>query len=741
MNQYYAHSLEDQPLDQWQTLEQHLEKTAELCRSFAEQFNAGQWGELAGRFHDLGKGSREFQAYLRNENRIEDEFATYYEPRRKQDHATFGAKHIYNLSQQPEGKLLKLLVYCLAGHHSGLQNWSNDKKSGVRYRVEDKELKEVLFPFEQHPDIPSAPPFQFDQTLCGFQLQFFVRMLFSSLVDADRLDTERFCSPDKAEKRENDLPLHDLHSVFWKNFDALRNKAKEKAPKSKVNEIREAVLTDCLAAAKRKSGLFTLTVPTGGGKTLASLAFALEHAKLHAYEKGFRRIIYVLPFTSIIEQNAKVFRDMLGDEAVLEHHSNFTPSEEDWKTKLATENWDAPVVVTTNVQFFDSFFANKTSKCRKLHNIANSIVIFDEVQAIPVEKLQPCIEVLRELTTNYGVSAVLCTATQPAIGKSAGFKKGLELEQAEIVRDVPSLFHELRRTQQTWLGPRSQEEITDRLRQEEQVLCIVSTRDQALQLFAEIKDMDGAFHLSALMYPEHRSQVLKKIRERLHPDNPQPCRVISTQLIEAGVDVDFPVVFRSLAGMDSIAQAAGRCNREGRHDLGEVFIYKPETMPSHSYFRQTAQSAERLFDRFADRLIEPECIRSYFEDYFWVNKDRMDEDRTLEKCSPGTVVSGDFVFEDIAEFRMIENANQAVVIAIEEDVVELVRQLEYVESPKKILRKLQQYSVQIYPNQFNELRGWLEELYPGVFVLKNKQLYDKKTGLECQSPEGQGFII
>ncbi|MCI5140768.1 MAG: CRISPR-associated helicase Cas3' [Candidatus Electrothrix sp. ATG1] len=738
MNAYYAHSREEQPLENWQPLEEHLKNTAKLARLFAEQFKAGQWGELAGRFHDLGKGSREFQAYLRNANNIKDEFAAYYAPHWQRDHATFAAKHLYKLSQQPEGKLLKLLTYCLAGHHGGLQNWSNDKKSGVRYRVEEKKLKKILFPFEQHPPFPPAPPFQFDQKLCGFQLQFFVRMLFSCLIDADRLDTEQFCSPDKAEQRENATTLEQLHSGFWKNFDTLRKRAKA----SKVNDIREKILSNCLDAAKQKPGLFTLTVPTGGGKTLASLAFSLEHAKHHAHKKGFRRIIYVIPFTSIIEQNAKVFRNMLGDEAVLEHHSNFTPAEEDWKTKLATENWDAPVVVTTNVQFFDSFFANKTSKCRKLHNIANAIVIFDEVQAIPVEKLQPCIEVLRELTTNYGVSAVLCTATQPAIGKSTSFKKGLELDQAEIIKDVPSLFHELRRTTQTWLGPCNQEDIAERLRQEEQALCIVSTRDQALELFAEIEDMDGAFHLSALMYPEHRSRVLKEIRERLHPDNPQPCRVVSTQLIGAGVDVDFPVVFRSLAGMDSIAQAAGRCNREGRRDVGEVFIYKPEKMPNAGYFRQTAQSAERLFDPFAGRLIEPECIRAYFKDYFWVNKERMDEDRILEeKCSVGTAVDGNFAFEDLAEFRMIENANQAVVIAIEEDAKELVRQLEYVDSPRKILRKLQRYSVQIYPNQFNDLEGWLEKPYPGVFVLENEELYAEKTGLECQTPEGQGFIL
>ncbi|MCI5161085.1 MAG: CRISPR-associated endonuclease Cas3'' [Candidatus Electrothrix sp. AX5] len=465
---YYAHSREDHPLEKWQSLETHLDNVAQLCQSFADHFNAGQWGDLVGRFHDLGKGSREFQAYLRHVNEIEDEFAAYYEPRWQRDHATFAAKHLYKLSDQAG----KLLAYCLAGHHGGLQNWSNDKKSGLKHRIEEKKLKEVFFSFSR-PDIPGNLPFHPDPSLFGFQLQFFVRMLFSCLVDADRLDTERFCSPDKAEKRENSTPLQGLHSVFWENFDALRNKAKEKAPKSKVNEIRETVLADCLAAAqKKKPGLFTLTVPTGGGKTLASLAFALEHAKIYSH---IRRIIYVIPFTSIIEQNAKVFRDMLGNDAVLEHHSNFIPDEADWKSKLVAENWDAPVVVTTNVQFFDSFFANKTSQCRKLHNIAGSVVIFDEVQAIPVEKLQPCIEVLRELTKNYGVSAVLCTATQPAISKSAHFKNGLDLEQAEIIQDIPFLFNQLQRTRQTWLGPSTQEDITDRLCKKDQGLCIVST--------------------------------------------------------------------------------------------------------------------------------------------------------------------------------------------------------------------------------------------------------------------------
>ncbi|MCI5144613.1 MAG: CRISPR-associated endonuclease Cas3'', partial [Candidatus Electrothrix sp. AR3] len=309
---YYAHSRENHPLKKWQSLETHLDNVAQLCQSFADQFNAGQWGEVAGKFHDLGKGSLQFQAYLRWANEIEDEFSPYFDPRWRRDHATFAAKHLYKLSDQAG----KLLAYCLAGHHGGLQNWSNDKKSGLRHRIEDKKLKQVLFAFEQHPNIPSFP-FQLDQTLGGFQLQFFVRMLFSCLIDADRLDTEAFMLPEKGAQRRNTTNIDTLHGVFWENFNGLR----EKAQPSKVNGIRESVLKDCLAAAQKNPGLFTLTVPTGGGKTLASLAFALEHAQFHHHDKErFRRIIYVIPFTSIIEQNAKVFRAMLGDEAVLEHH-------------------------------------------------------------------------------------------------------------------------------------------------------------------------------------------------------------------------------------------------------------------------------------------------------------------------------------------------------------------------------------------------------------------------------------
>jgi CRISPR-associated endonuclease/helicase Cas3 len=617
-----------------------------------------------------------------------------------------------------------------------LQNWSDGTENvGLQHRLEKKKLEEVIFPFAQQPAPPARLSFQIVPKLGGFQFQLLIRMLFSCLIDADRLDTERFCSPDKAQQRGKDMPMTELHSIFWKKFDALRKKFKEKAPASKVNQIRETVLADCLAASQRRPGLFTLTVPTGGGKTLASLAFALEHAKTH---KHIRRIIYVIPFTSIIEQNAKVFRDMLGNAAVLEHHSNFIPEESDWKNKLAVENWDAPVVVTTNVQFFDSFFSNKTSKCRKLHNVANSVLIFDEVQAIPVEKLQPCLEVLRELTTNYGVTAVLCTATQPAVGKSDNFKNGLDLDQAEIIKDVPQLFNQLRRTRMTWLGKQTEEEIAAQLRQEHQVLCVVSTRNQALALFEQIKDSGNAFHLSALMYPLHRRKILETIRERLRLG--QACRVVSTQLIEAGVDVDFPVVCRSLAGMDSIAQAAGRCNREGKKEIGEVFVYEPENIPSASYFRKTCQNAKPLLDLFAEKYLEPECILAYFSDYFLVNAHQMDKDDILEKCQTGSKTC-EFAFQDIASFRMIDSENQAIVIALDEEAVKLADQLQFTQHLGTILRKLQQYSVQIYPQQLSELRGWMEEPCKGIFVLKRNEMYSDETGLKCQSPEGQGYIV
>ena len=721
---FYAHSLEGQPPEKWQLLADHLHNVAEMAAEFALPFGGEEFTTPAGKIHDLGKGTNPWQAYLRKVNGIVDEFADFLGGH--PNHAAEGAKLLYPRSQQAG----KILAYCLAGHHGGLPNWNDAGRAALKEKVK-KPLAEISFPHVL-PELTEALPFVPDGERFGFQLQFFIRMIFSCLVDADFLDTERFLDPQRTEQRGGYYPaIRKLHRRFWKEFDALRANAD---PELNVNRQRELVLADCLTAADKAPGIYSFTVPTGGGKTLASLAFALNHALRH----GKRRIIYVIPFTSIIEQNARVFRQILGNDAVLEHHCNFITDDNDWKHKLAAENWDAPIIVTTNVQFFDSFYANRTSRCRKLHNVADSVVIFDEVQAIPVEKLKPCLEVIKELSTNYRVTTVLCTATQPAINYSDDFRAGLKVD-TEIIRDVPALFANLKRTEERFVGTLSETEVAVRLMEHNQVLCIVNTRQQAQDIFAALPESEENIHLSALMYPAHRSEKLEEIRRRLRPENNQPCRVVSTQLIEAGVDVDFPAVFRAVAGIDSIAQAAGRCNRNGLHKspcLVSVFAF-PENRDC-SFFKQAAQAAENFFVRFAGRLTEPKCVRSYFEEFFWRNEQRMDMDDIIKDCRK--FAGGDIQFKDIARFQMIQSATVPIIVAIDDEAVRLVSALEHAEHKGGILRRLQQYTVQVYPYQLTEILAWLENMPPGVWVLRSAELYLDATGLKCTPPQGEAFF-
>ncbi|MEI8311339.1 MAG: CRISPR-associated endonuclease Cas3'', partial [Verrucomicrobiota bacterium] len=519
----------------------HLNKVAWWTAKFTgEMFPAGsdeaksarEWGRLAGLWHDLGKFAPEWQAYLKlKSDPHADDVAG------KVDHSTGGAQ----FADRNVSTFGRILAYVLAGHHAGLPDGIEDSLSSLENR-----LKKHVACFDTAPksifDIAKDQPPPVFALRSGFSLSFFLRMLFSALVDADFLATEAFMTPEKSDFRPNAYPeISEIEKGLFHHLDRF---APDSSP---VNLIRAEVLKACLNKAEHRPGLFSLTVPTGGGKTLSSMAFALRHARIH----NLRRVIYVIPFTSIIEQNADVFRNALaslGPDIVLEHHSNLDPDAKCTtdSSRLASENWDARIIVTTNVQFFESLHASRTSRCRKLHRMARSVIIFDEAQTLPVEYLSPCLRSMEELAKNYGSSVVLCTATQPAIERRSDFPSGIATP-TEIIPEPASLHRRLRRVKATRLGKQSNEELLPNLRAHEQALCIVNTRRHARELF-ELLPRDGnRFHLSALMCPAHRKTKLGQIKSRLTAG--LPVRLVSTQLIEAGVDIDFPVVFRALSGL------------------------------------------------------------------------------------------------------------------------------------------------------------------------------------------------
>lgn len=701
---YYAHTAtrpdaSSAPTSEWQPLQTgepakpgHLDNVATLAADFASDFGAADWARLAGLWHDLGKYSAEFQAYLAAAADPDAEGG----PSRGPDHSTAGAQHANRTL--PRG-LGNLLAYTIAGHHSGLTDGTSSGGSCLEARLR-KEIKDCA----RHAPAsllaappPSLPPSLLargiPETENAARLATFLRFVFSALVDADRLDTEAFCSPEKAESRNRPAPsLTELETRLHAYLGTLDTSRATTA----VNAERTAVREACLRAAALTPGFFSLTVPTGGGKTLSSLAFALRHAIRH----GLRRVVYAIPFTSIVEQNAQVFRDALGDDAILEHHCNFEPPpERDTPARqLAVENWDAPLIVSTNVQLFESLFASRPSRCRKLHNLARSVIILDEAQSIPVEFLAPCLFILRELVRTYGCTVLLCTATQPAIHRRPDFPIGIDGVRP-IIADEAALFRSLARVRHERRGKLTPAELSAEIARERQVLAIVRTRREAAELFQLLPDDGTRFHLSGQMCAVHRTLVLDTIRARLRAG--EPCRLVSTNLIEAGVDVDFPAVFRALAGLDAIAQAAGRCNRGGLLNacgqLGRLVIYgTPDECPVGSLRLAAQDTAEVLgLPEGADPL-SLAAVEKFFLQHFWSRRDRWD-DKDVLGCFPCIGNGLSFQFATAAErFALIDDTYRPVVVGYDERSKKIIDELfRGAPATRDTFRALQRYTVTI----------------------------------------------
>jgi CRISPR-associated endonuclease/helicase Cas3 len=716
-------------------LDDHLPDVAQLAAEFAAAFGNEDWARQAGLWHDLGKFRVKFQQYIKSVSGYNAEAHVEGGAPGRVDHSTTGAIHAI----EKMGLQGRILAYLIAGHHAGLPDWNNAESghSSLFNRMEEGKakgyLQEALIASPapnilEQPGPTSLPP--------DGSLALWIRLLFSCLVDADFLDTERFMDGDKPGRRGNYPDLKELLSCFDQHMTEITAKAKDSA----VNLIRADVLRQCREKSVQPSSLFSLTVPTGGGKTLSSMAFALNHAVHH--DKN--RVIYVIPYTSILEQTAEIFRGIFGKENVIEHHSNLDPNREDSRSRLATENWDAPIVITTNVQFFESLFASRTSRCRKLHNIVNSVVVLDEAQLLPPEFLAPILHVMQDLAHGYKVCFVLSTATQPAFSprpKFTGLKGVRELmddpdllyaDLKRVVAELPTDFN----AQRTW------ESIADELRQHESVLCIVNSRKDCRELHALMPR--DTIHLSALMCGQHRSQVIAEIKQRLKDGH--PTRVVSTQLVEAGVDMDFPVVYRALAGLDAVAQAAGRCNREGELKnaegvlaMGCVVVFVPPKPAAPGLLRKAQQSGQEIMRLTEGDALTRERFEAYFRHYYQ-SLNSLDKEGIVGLLDMHNITDAGkckFNFRTAAEkFRLIDEEGQTAVIVRYGESPKLIETLEASQNMepyqrRAILRKLQRYTINIREHECKKLMNNKDvlEVFPGIFVLTSDGLYRQDIGL------------
>lgn len=759
-----AHAAPDLEPDQWHRLSDHLEATGRRASQHAAPFEAQSLAALAGRWHDIGKYAPDWQDFLRNaaspqEAHVEER-RSKTKRKRGPDHSSAGAVHAQRLRGQLRDATIPLQL-AIAGHHAGLADWQDLQERlsqrVPRYELARPEVPPSLLQLPSGLTLPAYLQSGGNRTQLRRDLEMFVRMFFSALVDADFLDTEAFFS-----RSVERTPPHDLRppsqlpepgaqpdpilapsahaptlrnvwpplEAYWPVLEETLTDMIRSADASPVNLWRRKVLEWCTTAANEARGAFTLTVPTGGGKTLSSLAFALCHARKY----GLQRVIIALPFTAILDQTAEVLRGIfaqLGPDILVEHHSALEPARATAANRLASENWDAPLILTTQVQLFESLFANTSGRCRKLHNLCNSVLILDEVQTLPSGLLQPILDQLRGLAAHYGTSLLLTTATQPALhSRTLGAEPfhGLTPKPREIVPDseCPRLFAALERVDVHWPeegSVRDWPDLAKALAQCPQSLAIVHRRADAQTLWKALKTQVDTppFHLSALMCPAHRKQVLKEIRRRLNKK--EVCQLVSTQLVEAGVDLDFPVVYRAMAGLESLAQAAGRCNREGKLERGRFVVFNASSPPPVLLAEHCEVTQIMLRRDPSLSLTAPETFRAYF--------DRLYGNRALDQRGIQPLRQ-QLKFKTVAgAFKMIDEGSVTIVVPFDDIARRALDQLRYAGPSRAVFRALQPYGVSIYPNGLNQLRGSgaVELLHEAVWVLVADRQYHAELGL------------
>ena len=693
-----------------QSNNEHQQGVASLAAKFAGTFDMGEWGRVLGLLHDIGKEKTAFQQHIMKES----QYCPEAKVEGNSSHAYVGgivASRLFPMATP-------ILSNIIMGHHRGLYDdgdWKELLKQEIPAEVSIPDVKTQL----------SAPSRQLAQQ----DFHHLVRMLYSCLVDADYLDTEAFMAPEQAELRGAKATMSELCSRLENHLEQLN----EGALDTEVNRIRRFVQQCCKEKSDGPVGFYSLTVPTGGGKTLSSLQWALRHA----VKNGLQRIIIAIPYTSIIVQTAATLKAIFGEENVLEHHSNVEyddsgSNEITRQLQLATENWDYPIVVTTNVRFFESLFSNKPSQCRKLHNIAKSVVILDEVQTLPLEFLQPIINSFKSFKKLFDTSFLFTTASQPILdGTIKGTNRLNQFEALphihEIIPAEAQLQDKLRRVELDINNePQTYDEIARQIAQHDRVLCIVNTRKDAKELYELLPQEGLTLHLSRMMYPAHVRETIDTIKAALQDDKQQIIRVVATQLIEAGVDIDFPVVYRQEAGLDSILQAAGRCNREGKLSIctTHVFSLRGEHRLPQGYISQANNARLNMvgqFDWFA-----PETMRDYFTQLFA-------RTQSFDKKQIATLLykPNEMQFQEAAEqFRLIEDETTSIFINCDHSNA-FIEELRYKGPSYPVLKKLSQYAVSVRQQDFKMLHdaGALEEPFEGIWILSQESQYDGMVGL------------